>query len=307
MTKGVESISDRFLVDIDRIYERQARVQNQISSGLRVQRASDAPDQISNIFGLKSLVLRNEQAQINLGRVKAEVDAAEGAVRQAVQVVERAHSLAIQTVGNSSESNRKTLASEAQQIHDQLVSLMRTTSEGRFVFGGDLDQTLLYEQDWSQPEGVKLLPSARATNTRVVEDEMGAQFSVTKTAHELLDLRNADGSPATANVFAAVHELGVALENDSQAGVEAAMPKLQASLDHLNRQLTFYGHAQNRVKIAQDAASARRTGLDAKLSGLQDTDIASALVELNLLSVQQKVSLGAHAQLPTSTLFDFLG
>jgi flagellin-like hook-associated protein FlgL len=85
------------------------------------------------------------------------------------------------------------------------------------------------------------------------------------------------------------------------------MPKLQASLDHLNRNLTFYGEAQNRVQGAVKDANNRYIALSRDLSNLQDADPVAAIVELNLSQVHQETALASHSKLPRTSLFDFLG
>ena len=312
MIKGIDSTSDQFLADLGRISDRQNRVQNQISTGLLMQRASEAPARVTDVFRIKSLVEHNNQIDQNLIGLTAEVNTSESAIRQGVQILERVHSLAVQTVGNTSDAKRPFLALEVKELHAQLVNLTRSASQGRLVFSGDLDQQLLYTPDWTQAGGVARLTDTNgnvvtATNTRLVEDQVGSRFSISKSAHEIFDARNPNGTPALSNVFQAVYNLGKALENDDPAAVAASIPKIQASLDQLNINLTFFGNAQNRVKAAVDSTKQQQLALAKQLSDIQDTDIASALVELNLVGVQQQTALAARSKIPKSTLFDFLG
>jgi flagellar hook-associated protein 3 FlgL len=305
MVKGIDSYADKFLADLSRIQDRSERVQREISSGYRVSRPSDAPERVMDILQLRSDVDRAMGIQTNLDRVKAEVDTAEAGMRVAIQLVERARVLAAQTA-NTNSPNRPGIAIEVKELHAQLVDLTRTVSEGRYVFSGDLDQTLLYQTDWTSATG-GVTRAAQADNTRKIEDVNGGKFSVAKSAHQLFDVRNPDDTPATANAFNAIYQLGRALENDDEAAVQAAAPLITAALDHLNRQITFYGQAQNRVNasmtLAKDAVIARRK----ELSAARDTDVAEALVELNLTQVHHDTALAAHARIPRSSLFDFLG
>jgi flagellin-like hook-associated protein FlgL len=304
MMNGLGAQANRFLSDLNRIQDRQDKVQRALGSGIRVNRASDAPEQVADVLKLRSAVERSTAIGVNLDRATAEVDTAEAAVRVMVQLVERARVLAAQTATGTAV-NRKVVAIEAKQLHEQLVSLTGTVSEGRYVFSGDLDQKYLYTADWTKPGGI--VRADQAGNTRVLEDANGSRFSISRSAHQLLDTRNADDTFANDNVFNAVYTLAIALENDDAAGVNTASGLLTSALTRLGQETTFFGHAQNRVRDAltlnQNALIARRK----ELGQSQDTNIAEALVELNLSKVHQEAALGAQARRPLTSLFDFLG
>jgi flagellin-like hook-associated protein FlgL len=205
---------------------------------------------------------------------------------------------------SSTATDRAALAVETKQLHEQLVNLTFTASEGRLVFSGDQDQERLYSIDWTQPAGVTRLVTAE--NTRQIQDVNGSRFIASRTAHEIFDTRDALGNPAEDNVFNALHTLGIALENDDRDAVEAAAGLIGKALDHLGLQTAFYGHTQNRVN---DAVELNKTSVLARKTELglaQDTDLAEALVELNLSKVHMDATLGAQAQMPHTSLFDYL-
>jgi flagellin-like hook-associated protein FlgL len=149
-------------------------------------------------------------------------------------------------------------------------------------------------------------PPIAATNTRLIEDVNGVRFSVSRSAHEVFDVRNSDGTPAIGNAFEAVHQLGLALEANDRDATENALSGIAAALEHLNRQATFYGHTQNRVLNAIDLGKKALIARTRELSAAQETDMAEALVNLNMAKVHHEAALGAHARAPRSTLFDYL-
>jgi len=303
MINGLDAQSNYFLSNLKRIQERQDKVQRELGSGLRVNRASDAPERVVDVLKLRSEIERSTAIGVNLDRATAEVDSAEAAVRVMVKIVERARVLAAQTATDTAQ-NRRIVAIEARQLHEQLVSLTGTISEGRYVFSGDKDQTQLYASAWSQPGGIVRVD--QANNTRVLEDGNGSRFSLGRTAHQILDTRNLDDSFASDNVFNAVYSLAVALETDTVDDVRSAAALLENAVNRLGEETTFYGHVQNRVR---DAVTLNQNSLIARkkeLGQAQDTNVAEALVELNLATVHQNAALGAQARRPTSSLFDFL-
>ncbi|MBC7924968.1 MAG: hypothetical protein H7039_04855 [Bryobacteraceae bacterium] len=177
-------------------------------------------------------------------------------------------------------------------------------SEGRFVFSGDSDSAPSYSVDWTVPGGMTRLQVT--TNTRQVLDVNGTSFSVARTAGQIFDTREVDDSFSANNVFNAVYQLGVALESDDVTAVRSAAALINVSLDHLGRELTFYGNSQNRVKNAQTLAKKAILSRSTELAQRSETDLAKAIIELSSIKVHREAALGAQAQQPRSSLFDYL-
>jgi flagellar hook-associated protein 3 FlgL len=304
--RNIDPSGERFLVDLTRIQNAAERAQLEISSGRSVVNASDAPDQISEILQLSADIERNVQIRANLGRVKSEVDTAEAGLQEAVQLVDRASVLASQGAGTMvTPETRQILATEVQGLLEQLVAISTTSVEGRFIFSGDQDQSLLYELNLSNPNGVNRLATAIAS--RQIEHPNGTAFVAARTAQEIFDARNPDDSLASGNVFAAVNGLRVALENNDQAAIDASLIALGQAGDHLNIQLSFYGAVQRKISDAIDASNKLELRLKVELSGKRDADLTASILELQRSGTHEEAALRARASLPNTSLFDFLG
>ncbi len=309
MISGVDASAEQFLADLERTQARTQRAERQISSGLKFNDASDAPDQVSDILKLRADISRNSQVTSNLGAVGNQVSAAEQAAEAAVQLVERARTLAAQgATGTQTAAGRLQIAQEARSVHEQLVGLSATEIGGRFVFGGDADQSAPYAIDPLNPNaagGVAQLTTAQAT--RQIEDSVGNTFAVDLTAQQIFDHQNPDGTPAADNVFAAVNQLRVALEANDQPGIQNATDALKQAGDYLNAKLSFYGAAQNRIAAASDLSSKLALQFKSALGEKQDADLAMAATELSQSQLQQQASLEARAKVRKTSLFDYLG
>jgi flagellin-like hook-associated protein FlgL len=196
------------------------------------------------------------------------------------------------------------LTIQVQGILQNLVKLSGTTSGGRYIFSGDLDQQALYTLDATQPTGVRQL--AAPTNTRGITDANGVQIWLGKTASEIFDARNPDTTPASDNVFAAVNSLLTALQNNDSAAAAASIANLKAADSHLNEELGYYGIGQARVNDTLTSISSSLVSVQTEQSNLRDADMAAAAVELQQLTVQQQAALSARAKIGGTNLFDFL-
>lgn len=303
MSLSVDPHSERLLSSLQRIATQQSRLQREISSGHRVSHPSDAPEAVVDIVQLQSSAEHATGVSNSIDRLQSEVNSADSAVRAAERLMDRVRTLAAMAATGTAGS-RKAIGLEVRQIHEQLVGLSQSTFAGDFLFNGDLAETTLYTSDWSQPRGV--VRHAIASETKQAEDVHGRRFVYSRTAHELFDVLEADGTPAPGNVFHAVHSLGLSIETEDVAAIQAAIPGIMRAQEHLNEHLVFFGATQNRLgeakKLAEEASIVHRTAL----SQLRDTNLPQAILELTQVKVQQEAALAASAQRPRKTLFDYL-
>src|ERR1019366_5004546 len=100
----------------------------------------------------------------NLGSVQAETSAADNAIGSAIALIQSAQSLATQGANSTATAaQQKNLALQVQSIQQQLVSLANTQVAGKFIFGGDQNQTAPYQYDASGATGVDALTASAST------------------------------------------------------------------------------------------------------------------------------------------------
>ncbi|HLY19872.1 MAG TPA: flagellin [Bryobacteraceae bacterium] len=304
MTPGINPSSEIFLNNLQQITNRINTAEQQLSSGLRVSQASDAPDQISSILQVRAQIAGVEQTQENLSNVTPQVGSAENAIQQAIQVLDTATSLATQSAGSlSTPSQRLDAVPQVQGILEQLVSLSQTTVSGRYIFSGNLSGQPSYTMN-AAGNGVQQMIQPAAPGQ--IEDANGVPFSIGLTAQQIFD-DQANGKPATDNVFAAVTGLLTALQNNDTNGIQAALTNIQAASAHLNDQSSFYGAAQNNITTANNTAATTLIDLQQQLSNEQDADAAQASLALQSALTNEQAAMAAQAQFKPQSLFNYLG
>jgi flagellar hook-associated protein 3 FlgL len=302
----ISASAQQYLADLNQTQNQINQAQSQVSSGLKVQQPSDDPAAISEILQLQTTLAQNQQIQSNLSGISTELDTADSALQSAVQAVQSAISIGEQ--GASTTATADTQANLAQQvaaIQQTLVGITATAVDGRYIFSGDDPSQAPYQLDATQPEGVQQLVTAGAT--RVIQDASGTSIAVAKTAQEIFDPQNSDGTPATGNTFAAINSLLTALQNNDTAGVGAALTSLQSASSYLNDQLAFYGEAENQVSTASTLAQQFNLQETASLGQLQNADVPTAALELTQAQTQQQAALSVEAKIQQApNLFSML-
>jgi flagellar hook-associated protein 3 FlgL len=304
MISGLNPMNEQFLASINSLQDRLNAAQLQLSSGLRVNKPSDAPQQVGDIFQTRADISHATQVDQNLGIVKAQVDAADSALQAAVQVLENAGTIGTQGGGNTASGQLATLANQVQGLISQLVSLSRTSVAGVYIFSGDQGASPAYQVNTSSANGVDRLIQTQAT--AVASDPTGITFQVAKTAQDLFDKRDSSDNFAPENAFAALKNLQTALQSGNSASIGQAIDGIHTASAYLNQQLGFYGEAQNRIDSAITLTQKFQVQGQTKLSGLQDANIPTEAVALTQATTALSAAMSARAKRPNTSLFDYL-
>ena len=301
MISPLSASSQSFLVGLDQIEQREQQAQTELTSGLKINVVSDAPDEISPLLQTRSDLSQAQQINSNLGIVTTEANTAQTALQNAVSLVEQAESLGTQGSSDlASGDTPQNVADQLGTVLQQLVGLANTTVGGRYIFSGDSDQQAPYSIDLTQTDPVSAYQGTAAT--REIQASDGSQFAVSLTAQTIFD------SPdSTQNVFTSINNLRQALLNNSGASaVSSALGDVQTADTYLNQQLAFYGNVQDEVSSASNDAQNNITQLQTQLSGIQDADEAAAITQLTEGQTAQQAALVSRAQLPKTSLFDYI-
>lgn len=291
--------SNWFLNGLDNLQRQEAITQRQLSSGFKVQDASDAPVQTQPLIALETRLATFQNWQTNLSQVQAEATAADQALGQGVSLIEQARTIASQGANSTATAGtRLNLAAQVQSLQQQLVGIANTAVQGRYIFAGDQDTAAPYALNSANPNGVTQITSG--VSTRVVTDPDGNVVYQPQAGPQIFDQ---NGSSA----FLALQNLSTALANNDQPGTAAALQSLEGVSDWLNEKQSGYGTAEQQITSSQTAASNAILSLQAGISSIRDTDIAQAATDLARETTNQSAAVAAQAELSQKSLFDYLG
>lgn len=135
------STNQIFLRGVNSMQVQQQRLlalQQQLSSGKRVQFPSDDPIAAAQIEQLNNRIDAANRLKENNDSAKGILSFEESILDNSVNVLQRLRELQLQASnGSLSDEDRKTIAAEARSLQDQLVSLANTQdSDGSYIFSG---------------------------------------------------------------------------------------------------------------------------------------------------------------------------
>lgn len=308
---SIQTATNQFLSNLSSLETRLGNDNRQVSSGLRVQTVSDAPDSVSEILQINSQIANNNQVKTNLGSVQLEVNVAEGAINTATTLMDRATQLATEGATNGSTVDRQQLAAQVQNILTEMQQLTSTQVSGRYVFSGGSDQTAPYGAVDLTSNTTNAVGTYQGnSNPKTVGDSYGSQIQVALTAQQIFDGGGPSGTPpgTPANsVFQSLTELYNALQSNDSAATAIAAGDIATAANHLNEQQAIYGDFQQRISDALTSQGVLDTNLKAELSNLQDADEAQVIIQQQNDTTALTAAETAYSSFPKKSLFDYLG
>jgi len=280
------------------IYSLQNRIaegQLRLSTGTRIQRASDDPT--AALEGLRiSRELRHlDSFQRNISDAQTWLSLADGALQQTNDITIRARNLFIQAdAGVLGQEERDAIASELDELAAAVADTANMTRAGHPIFGGTSSSSSPFAADGSHSGNSDEISRQVSTGVNIVVNLNGEETFGTYDAAD----------PAQGNLMQVIKQAAT----DIRAGADAGqhLNRLDELTQGIHSAIAKVGARQQAVEQHEERLLDRRTQLQAQRSTVLDTDIAEELLELRQNEVAYQAALGVSARVLSTSILDFL-
>lgn len=249
--------------------------QVQVSTGRRLQRASDDPVATSRLANLKRAQANDaaRASNINLGITLAAQ--ADGQMRTMSDLLARTKELTVAGASASlSPADRASIATEIAVMADEIDAMALEKS----------------------PTGNPLF--ATGSNLAIRFDD-NSIFAPVPTRAEIFEI---GGTPVSQIMRDAASAISAG--NGAQTGVSLAA--VDIAINHIADVSAKIGLNAARLDRLQESVALRAISISEERSNLQDTDLSSAIAELNGMTLTLEAAQAAFARINRRTLVDFL-
>lgn len=267
----------------------------QMTTGRRVNQASDDPAAAAVQVGIASRTAASDQFLRSISSVSSELQTADAALNSTVTLLQRAITLGVQGAnGTLSESDRASIASEVQGIQQQLVGTANLSYNGKFLFAGTASTQPPYLPDPNAPGGFAYQGNDAVNQ---VEVQTGQSVAVNLPGSQLF-------SATGANLFEALGNLVTALQSGS--GIGGAATALRSAYDQFNSARAFYGNTVSHLNSDQTFLESAQVQLAAQSNNAIGVDMNAAATNLVNAQNARNAALAAAAQTSSLSLMDYL-
>ncbi|MFQ5596599.1 MAG: flagellar hook-associated protein FlgL [Nitrospiria bacterium] len=203
-------VSDKMIFSAitDRMRRQQEsifRIQEQISTGKKVNRPSDDPVNQAGIIGSEKTLSEIDQFIRNNDQADASLSLSETVLQTMEDQLIRTRELALLAANDTNSAvDRANIAKEVRQIYDHIVSLANTSQGGRYIFAGNETGTVPFLQKGDYIAGP--LPALPITITAAVNDQLSLSL---------------DGITSTVTLTPGTYNTGAALAGMIQTVINA--------------------------------------------------------------------------------------
>lgn len=305
------AIFHQLTADINRAATRLFERQRQVASTKRMAAASDDPIGAGLAVSLRETLAQLLQAQRNGDQAETKLEASQGVLTDIFSVLGDVKDLALRGVGGDmSNADRQDLATQVNQVLEQLLSDANARSIDGYLFGGK--QTTVAPFTGSYTAGELTGVTANSSGTGIagqVEAEIPGGLRV---------VANVPGStvfsltlpipppPQDVDIFRQLINVRNNLRTGNVANVEAELTNIDAAVDKVRVVMADVGSRISRIRDIQQRSQSDMLTIKSRISRIEDTDIAEAAIGLQQAQIVYQAALSSASKGMQTSLVDFL-
>lgn len=271
-----------------------AAAQQRVSTGIRVERASDDPSAATSIMESQSSLRSIDQYRRNVESARSYSLAEEGALEQLTQVLDRARELASSASSATADAGaRQAALTEVEQLYQQAIQIANTHFGNRYVFGGVTADIPPLDSTGAASAGTD---TTGATPPSV---QIGRSLTL-RTNHSAAEVFTETG------VLQALDDLRSSLGAGDQEAIAAAGSALRTGSQAVQNLLGELGVWSNQLDVTTANLDAVEMTLKAFKSDLQEVDFEEAMTELISRQTAYQAAMLATSRVMGMTLADYL-
>lgn len=313
-------MNTQLLRNISNNLGRMNTLQNQLSTGMKINKPSDDPVGITFALRYRSELDANEQYTKNVSTTMSMLEYTDTTIGQAGDIMQRARELLVRGANGALEqTSMDAIKVEIAQLYNQMVEIGNSSFNGKQVFNGELtgdkpyptmgvdgtvdllaDPPLLKAFQVSSDNGsIKYeLAAGMKLGINIIGNEVfGEGISPTATQAEI---------ESSDNVFLLLQRAHDMLSSGDQAGISNLIGQVDSRMNTMLTKRAEVGARVNRVSIVQNRLDDININLQTVQAKTEDADMAEVITNMKTEENVYQASLSVGAQLIRPSLVDFL-
>lgn len=302
---GAMRVTTRLLIDrsLRHINLQSSRIldlQEQLATGLRVNRPADDPIAARRAVNTRSWLEKNEQYLANITYVTPVVGETNSSIETALSYFNRAWELTVQgSNGTYSQTQLDNIALEINQTLEGIFNTANHETNGRYIFGGTRTSAPPYE-------------AARDANGKITAvTYVGNTDAIHVAVSDLLNLQYNEPGTTVFSENQDIFQTLIDVRDNLRAGDQAALgslrlPEMETVQEQLVSSLARVGSVQNRLERTTEEYENFNLQLEIHRSDMVDADFATVVTELNAQTNAFQAALYAASQAIQPSLMNFV-
>jgi len=293
MRIATSQLYDRPTTLMARLTAQADAAQTSISTEKKYATPSANAGAYLQLQGLKRATADDKAYAANVDLARSLLEQTDSVLDHVESQLQRVQELTTQAAtGTLSDANRTAIATELDSIRDELFALANTKDvRGAPLFGGATGDAAY----------------ARAADGTIGFAGTGEPSPIPVAEGDQVEA-TVPGSRIFGDMFAMIGDLSAALQagGDVSAATDTALTAVKARLDTVGTGRASAGARAARLELEADRLSELGNDREATRASIEDTDIASAVTELQKTLTVLQATQASFTKLTSLSLFDYL-
>jgi flagellar hook-associated protein 3 FlgL len=295
---GSLSLMNNTLGDVTSVQKQIAKLQEQISSGVKAQNFQELNGQVERFTLLESKIRRTEQFMDNNEIALARMQTADGALSTAVDIADQMEDLIV-SARNSAINGSIPFVQQMKNMMQSMANVMNTNFDGRYIFGGT-NTAVPPVPDFTVAPVNPGFPDASyyagSGDNLIMRADDNVQYEFPVRADD----------PAFQKMYAAAHLAIQAYESKSDTLMAKAVDLMQSGQTDLNGAQARTNTAIINVKDTNERLESLTLYWKGVTEKVGKTDIVAATTEMSSYEAMLQATFQVYARLSQLRLSDFL-
>ncbi len=292
-------ITSRVLNNIQSQTRELFGLQEQLSTGLRVNSPSDDPIDARRAINTRSILAQNEQFLRNISNSSAFIDETVSSVQNVQSIYQRTRELTLQGAnGTNGQPQLDAIAEEINQLLETAVSEGNHITAGRYIFGGTRTSIPPYSVTRNAQNQID-------TVTYEGNDEHYS-IAVGPSASITVNEPGADVFQSAQDQFQTLIDIRDNLLSGNTAGLQTQLAELDTIDRQLGQGIARLGAIQNRASRIDEDLNDFNFQLQSLLSTQVEVDYTEVIIKFETQQNAYQAALNAGARVMQNSLIDFL-
>lgn len=298
MRIATSQLYDRPLSLMSRLTAEADKAQTSIATEKKYVTASDNAGAYLQLQGLKRAGADDKAYAANVDMARSVLEQTDTVLGSVETQLQRAQELTIKAAnGTLSDSNRVVIAQELDAIRDELFALANSRDvRGQPLFGGATGDVAYTRA----PDGTVSFAGGNADPAKIPigeNDSVQASISGSKVF-----------GAGSGDMFATLADLSTALKagGDVKTATDTAQATLKTRLEDVGAGRASAGARAARLELDADRLTETAGDRELARAGIEDTDIASAVTQLQKTLTVLQATQASFTKLTSLSLFDYL-
>lgn len=295
---------------LERLAQRQNRLQSQAATGQRIQLPEDDPTAMRRVLDLQQESVGISQYRSNIQQLQEHSQVTYGFVRSLKGLVDRASEIATLADDTKAQEQLDTYADNVEQLLQQGLQYVNALHRGDYLFAGTRSNVAPYAAALDANGQVMSISYAGNSELASAEVAEGVTLS-TMVLGENSAGTGPRGMITDSRSGADFFNHLIALRDNLRAGNRAAiagtnLKELSQDEDNFLHHLGNIGAVQARLEAAESISRTRTQSVEVLVSKEVDADLAQTLVRLSQTQNAYQAALQSGGTILNQSLLDYI-